>query len=318
MVLTGISIMEPGPRSLIAWGANYGPLTLSGQWWRLVTGCFVHIGVMHLLMNAIALLFIGLLLEPKLGRMRFAWAYLLTGVGGSVNSLWWHGYTISAGASGAIFGLYGVFLALLTTRLVERKFRRVQLAFMLFFVVYNLVNGVKGNIDNAAHTGGFFCGLLLGYAYLPGLKKPGSTGSNFAVALASAIILAVSWLAYGKIPDSMGRYESGMKTFSAQETKALTVYGMPPESGDARLLQQIKDTGIYYWQKNARLVTELDKLHLPPALHLRNEKLLRYCDLRIRCYELFFRSVNEHTGKYQGQMEDYNRQIERVLQELKE
>jgi rhomboid protease GluP len=171
MWLSGVGFIEPDSKSLIDWGANLGELTLDGQWWRLLTACFIHIGAFHLFMNMYAFLLIGAQLEPRLGSMRFLAAYLIAGVLASLTSIALHSYTISAGASGAIFGMYGVFLALLTTSLVEKRNRRQLLASILFFVVYNLLGGLKPGIDNAAHLGGLMSGLLIGYLFVPQLRK---------------------------------------------------------------------------------------------------------------------------------------------------
>ncbi len=170
MAVTGVSVVQPDSGSLLFWGANYGPLTLSGEWWRLLSACFLHIGVVHLLMNMYAFLLIGAQLEPRLGSLRFSVAYFLTGIIASGISLWWHGHTISAGASGAIFGMYGVFLAMLTTDLVEKRSRKQLFASILFFVVYNLLGGLKEGVDNAAHLGGLVAGLVIGYCYVPKLR----------------------------------------------------------------------------------------------------------------------------------------------------
>jgi len=103
-------------------------------------------------MNMYALLYISLLLEPHLGRTRFLTVYLLTGLTASLASLWWHNLTISAGASGAIFGMYGVFLSMHTTNLIEKSARKALLTSIAVFVGYNILNGLKPNsgIDNAA------------------------------------------------------------------------------------------------------------------------------------------------------------------------
>ena len=79
----------------------------------MLTCCFVHIGLFHLLFNMYALLFIGMALEPGMGKWKFATAYLLTGILASLASTAWHNNTVSAGASGAIFGMFGVYIALL-------------------------------------------------------------------------------------------------------------------------------------------------------------------------------------------------------------
>src|SRR5580692_6058604 len=103
MVFSGADFFQPGTASLISWGANVRYLTLDGQWWRIITNVFVHIGLLHVLFNMYALLYIGVLLEPQMGRLRFLAAYLLTGIMASLTSLYWHPNIISAGASGAIF-----------------------------------------------------------------------------------------------------------------------------------------------------------------------------------------------------------------------
>ena len=134
MAITGVNIMLPDNESLLLWGANFRPVTLDGEWWRLLSSCFLHIGIFHLLMNMYALLYIGLLLEPYLGKSRFLSAYLITGIAGSAASLYWNELTISAGASGAIFGMYGVFLAMLTTNLIEKSARKALLTLSLIHI----------------------------------------------------------------------------------------------------------------------------------------------------------------------------------------
>jgi rhomboid protease GluP len=172
MLLTGADLMNPDSRSLLAFGANLRPLTLGGEWWRLITCCFVHIGAVHLAMNMYAFLLIGAQLEPRLGKTRFLAAYLLSGIAASATSLWWHdNNSISAGASGAIFGMYGVFLVMLNANLVEKGKRKQLLASVIFFVGYNLLGGLQAGIDNAAHIGGLLSGMIISACFIPGLRK---------------------------------------------------------------------------------------------------------------------------------------------------
>jgi len=112
MVVSGMNILSADSASLIKWGANLKPITLDGQWWRLMSCCFLHSGLFHILMNMFALICIGFMLEPLIGKLRFLSAYLLTGLGASLSSLWYNDLVISEGASGAIFGLFGVFIAM--------------------------------------------------------------------------------------------------------------------------------------------------------------------------------------------------------------
>jgi rhomboid protease GluP len=118
---------------------------------------------------------LGLLVEDRVGPARLVLVYLACGVGGGLASLWWHTNGInSVGASGAIFGLYGLLLALLIGKklVLDKSDRRAMLGLVLYLVLSNLLSGLTGNIDNAAHLGGLAMGLLLaGPLALVGLKK---------------------------------------------------------------------------------------------------------------------------------------------------
>ena len=157
MVFSGVSASEPTGQELVRWGSNVSGLTLHGEPWRLLTCLFVHAGLSHLLLNMSSLWLLGLLVEDRVGPLRLAVVYLASGVGGGLASLWWHSSGInSVGASGAIFGLYGLLLALLVSKklVLDKSDRRAMLGLVLYLVFSNLLSGLTGNIDNAAHLGG--------------------------------------------------------------------------------------------------------------------------------------------------------------------
>jgi len=317
MAISGVNIMLPDNESLLNWGANFRPMTLEGEWWRLITNCFLHIGIFHLLMNMYALLYIGVLLEPHLGRTRFISAYLLTGITASIASLWWHDLTISAGASGAIFGMYGVFLAMLTTNLIEKTARKALLTSIAVFVGYNLIYGLKGGIDNAAHIGGLLGGLVIGYALIPSLKKPDENKLKFGIiGLLSILILVSSFVVYKKLPNDIGTYDAKIKEFVSMESMALEVYNMPPNTPNDKILYGIKDRGIYYWNENIKLIDSFKDLDLPLEIRTRNRLLKEYCELRIKSYELLYKAISENTEQYKSQIEDYNQKIDAKIKEL--
>lgn len=162
MVLAGFGMVTFNSADLLNWGANYRPLTTDGQWWRLLTSTFMHSGLMHLFANMYALIFVGTILEPFLGKTKYLFLYLLTGILASVASIWWYDAAISVGASGAIFGLYGFFLAILLLKKLPADVNKAFLTSTLVFVGFNLLMGFTGGIDNAAHIGGLVGGFLLG------------------------------------------------------------------------------------------------------------------------------------------------------------
>jgi rhomboid protease GluP len=319
MLISGIHILMPESQDLLNWGANFRPLTLEGQWWRLLTACFVHIGILHLLLNMYALLYIGILLEPYLGRSRFFAAYLITGIAASLASLWWHDFTISAGASGAIFGMYGVFLALLTTNLLDKSVKKALLTSILVFVGYNLLNGLKSTsgVDNAAHIGGLLSGLIIGYAFVPSLKHYENKKIKFlTVGTLSAALLISSFTVYKSLPNDIGQYEKAMKRFVAMESMALEVYNLPEGTPNEKILSEIKERGLYYWNENIKIIDSCKNLDLPLSIRTRNRKLEEYCDLRIKSYELVYKAIEEDTDKYEDEINEYNQKIEKLITEL--
>lgn len=191
MVATGISPLHPTAQELYMWGGNLRPAVVHGDWWRLVSYMFLHGGAWHLLANTYALLYIGMFLEPLLGKFRFASAYLLSGICAGLLSIVMHNFSVGVGASGAIFGMYGVFLSMLTTSHIQKTMRKTMLRSILFFVVFNLFAGLQGNTDNAAHIGGLLSGLVIGYAYYSGIKNHVSIGRQITTTLIIAACIAV-------------------------------------------------------------------------------------------------------------------------------
>jgi membrane associated rhomboid family serine protease len=171
MAFSGLGFLSFNSADLLSWGANFKPYTTNGEWWRLITNTFLHGGLIHLLANMYGLLFVGIFLEPRLGKTKYALIYLTTGILASVASLWWHDATVSVGASGAIFGLYGVFLALLITKVFPKEFNKAFLTSTLIFIGYNLLMGFSGGIDNAAHIGGLVSGFAIGLLLSPSIKR---------------------------------------------------------------------------------------------------------------------------------------------------
>jgi rhomboid protease GluP len=164
MLIGGVSIYKPLIIDIVRWGGNVKFLTLDKhEYWRLLTNIFVHIGIIHLLMNLLGFIFVSLFIERLLGGLRCTILYLFTGAAASLTSVYWHENVVSAGASGAIFGLYGFFLAtLLIAKKQDRQLNGGMISSVLIFIGYNLLMGLTGNIDNAAHIGGLISGFFIG------------------------------------------------------------------------------------------------------------------------------------------------------------
>jgi membrane associated rhomboid family serine protease len=147
-------------------GADYGPLTISGQWWRMLTSMFLHFGAIHLAMNMWCLFVLGALSERLMGRAAFLVLYFATGLAGSLLSLAVHPEIVSAGASGAVFGVTGGLVTYLWMKKAPVDFAKVkpQLRSLGIFVAYNILYSLRPGVDLMAHAGGFVAGLLIGAA----------------------------------------------------------------------------------------------------------------------------------------------------------
>jgi len=317
MLMSGVSVFEPSTNDLLKWGADFRPITLDGQWWRLLTSVFLHIGIFHILFNMYALLYIGLLLEPYLGKLRFGAAYLFTGIISSLTSIYWHPLTISAGASGAIFGMYGIFLALLTTNIIDKKTRSALFTSIGIFVVFNLMNGTKAGIDNAAHIGGLISGLIIGYAYYPSLKKPDLLNLKYITVIALLVAtLTTSFVIYYQIPsDGIAEYETKMRDFAKKERTALAVFNGEKRS-ESQMLLDIKDKGLVNWNEGLKLVNEADKLNIPQQLKDRNDTVKQYCLLQIKKYGLLYKALKENTLQYDKSIDACNDSIAAIIKSL--
>ncbi|MDQ0205596.1 rhomboid family protein [Alkalicoccobacillus murimartini] len=144
--------------TLIDWGAKYNPAIVDGEWWRLISSMFLHIGFLHLFMNSLALYFLGTLVERIYGSIRFFVVYMIAGLTGSLASFAYMD-AVSAGASGAIFGCFG---ALLYFGIIHRElFFRTMGTNVMVILAINLALGfmVQG-IDMGAHLGGLAGGFL--------------------------------------------------------------------------------------------------------------------------------------------------------------
>ena len=188
MVTHGVDPRSPTENDLLLYGANVTWLVLHGQWYRLLTATFVHVGLIHLLTNMWCLWNLGILGEPLIGPYGMVAVYMITGIAGNLHSMAWNvvftlrthdaGYLmqVGAGASGAVFGIAGILIVLLSNRRLPfpwEELRRLR-SMVVKFALINLVIGLSTivvnvgiRIDNSAHMGGFLSGLALGVPLVP-------------------------------------------------------------------------------------------------------------------------------------------------------
>jgi rhomboid protease GluP len=186
MVLSHVPFLNPSVNDLLRWQANNANSVLyGGEWWRVVTAMFVHVGIIHLATNMWCLWNLGLLGEPLIGPFGVFAAYILSGAAGNLLSvacsLYFQTDSVGAGASGAVFGIAGVLIVLLKSpRLpIPPKELAGLRRYVIYFAVINFVIGFGSlavgsivKIDNMAHLGGFLGGIVFALPLVPMLGSP--------------------------------------------------------------------------------------------------------------------------------------------------
>jgi len=192
MIASGVDVLKPTPEVMLRWGGTFTQTVVrEGDWWRLFTATFLHYGILHIAMNMLVLADIGRFVERLLGTASFVVAYVIAGLAGSMASIYFNTNAVGAGASGAVFGLFGVLVAYLLRHrhtippLVLSRLARTAGV----FIAYNLIGSLQiKNVDVAGHIGGLVGGFAIGLL----LAGPGLAASHARRALAvlaAAVVL---------------------------------------------------------------------------------------------------------------------------------
>lgn len=247
MGMSGGSYSDPSSEMLVRWGANYGPLTFSGEWWRLISYNFLHSGLLHIGFNMWCLWDLGMLSESLFGTWTFGALYMISGVAGGLASVGVHPGRLSVGASGAIFGLAGALMAAyyLGEFSMPRPMVQAHLRSIVIFVGYNIVLGsVSGRTDNMCHLGGLVAGVICGAL----IARAAPSESDF---LPRAAILGLAGLTLAAITASLERSRS---------------YMLHAKRGEELIGQQQYDAGVAELQTAVRMKPS----YVPARLSLAN------------------------------------------------
>jgi rhomboid protease GluP len=276
MAIAGVGVFDASGDGLLNWGADFAPYTLNGEGWRLVTGFFLHAGIIHLVLNMLTLFQVGSQLEPMLGRVRFAAVYFTAGILGSLASLWWHTNPVpSVGASGAVFGMFGCLLALLLTKALPANHTKALLVSVGVVVTLNLLNGLRAGIDNAAHMGGLVAGFICGLSLRPFLLKPRPATMTAMALLVFSALACAGYLAANRNNDRL--LLDAEKKLTEYERAGLAPYGSPVE--DSILLEQLVLVKPQ-WDGAVDVMQSAPANKLSPSFATRRTQLLRYAILR--------------------------------------
>ncbi len=232
MAARGVNPVSPTGESVIPWGADYGPLTLGGEWWRLLAAAFIHFGVIHVAMNMFVLWGVGGFVERLYGNLPFLALYLCAGLAGSLASVVWNPLRVSAGASGAVFGVYGALGAYLLRRreVIPREALQQLWQSTATFILFNVLFGFSARgIDNAAHLGGLAGGFIFGMLQAAplGSPLPGRLARALIVVALAAGLAVVGLRSREAPPDFIGPRKAAVALYNeiaSLETAATTRY----------------------------------------------------------------------------------------------
>ena len=219
MITHGVNPKLPSDDALLRYGANEPWLVLHGEWFRLLTATFVHVGFIHIACNMWCLWNLGILGEPLIGPWGMVAIYMITGIAGNLLSMTWNVgldllwdhnpaplFQMGAGASGAVFGIAGILIVLLSNRRLPfpwAELKRLRSS-VIKFAVINLVIGLSTNvinvginIDNSAHIGGFLSGLALGVPLSPRMTAGRDRYLNRQKITFAAACLLLALIGYG-------------------------------------------------------------------------------------------------------------------------
>jgi membrane associated rhomboid family serine protease len=291
MVGAGVDAYKPGNAAMVAWGANFGPLVSDGQWWRLLTAMFVHGDIFHLGFNLYFLWSVGRMCEQIFGRAAYTAVYLASGLLANLVAVVWQPDVISCGASAALFGVFGAFLAFALRRrnMLPEEFVRAVRFNAVLLIGMNLVIGlVVPEISIIAHVAGLLAGFGLGYLILVLAEKPVNTPREAnalrmrAVAIASLSSVLVLVVGVLVLP----RWENPMPLFERFGARHDELFARYDAAEPAERVAVIEGELLPFVGEAERSLRELELERVPGDLREMVEDQIRYYELRGQAFTL--------------------------------
>jgi len=291
-------------------GANSREFVISGQFWRLITYQFVHISIFHIFFNMYALAYIGLMVEHKLGTKKYVAIYLISGVCGGLLSLIYHETGYMAGASGAIMGLFGAFLALLLSKAFEKNATKALLISTLFVVAIMLLNGLKGRVDNAAHIGGLVSGFIICYLLFNERlwKWNVSLTIRYTLVACLTLLFAVGIVQHTPIIQTK-EFLALEKKYQQNWVTYYSIFRLPADLPTGKKLTIVQVKGIDLWKENDSLVKQMLKLKLTKQQRFKAEFHAKVTEIQSKIVVLLYKECAESTKYYRREIRELTREL---------
>ncbi|RBQ05311.1 rhomboid family intramembrane serine protease [Pedobacter miscanthi] len=297
-------------------GVNQRNLVLGGDYWRLITYQFIHGSKSHLFFNMYALVYLGLMIENKLGWKKYLFIYLMSGVCGGLVSLIFHQEGVMMGASGAIMGLYGAFIALLMTKTFEQKATKALLVSTLIVSLLVLINGAFGKrVDNAAHIGGFVSGFI--FTYLLTFKWDKAfevkTWTRYAVSIL-LFLMFFSGVVHFSPKYGTEEYRKLKDTFNSNMGSLNGIMNLKISLPKDVKLVSIKQEGIIPMERNLVVIKQMQALNLRPEDAKEREEKIKLSKVSYRAVMLMYRDIKaDSTYRYSKQTSNALAQVFEII-----
>ena len=280
-------------------------MVLNGDYWRLLAACFSHVSFSHLFFNMIFLAYIGSILEGRVGKWNFLGLYIMTGICASLASIGYRYEGMGIGASGAIMGLFGVFLAYLSTNFFDKKARA---AFLISTIIISIITlfPTENKTDHAAHFGGFISGYIFGIFSYWAYTKPEKRKRLVIRSLSYVIIFAVAISSLLFIPRyDLPKYRQSLNKVYNNLNRISAYFYSPkyryiPEEEKTLLLEREMLPII---SENKRLLAELKTTPLPEEEYLVNANYMIFYEKKLQIYELLYKEYKTGDTKYRKEIE---------------
>jgi rhomboid protease GluP len=312
-MLANSRALSPPPATVLAWGANFGPKTLHGEWWRLFAAMFLHFNLLHIGFNMWALANLGQLMERLVGNVGFLLLYLVSGLLGSVVSVAWDPEVMSAGASGAVFGVGGALLGFILLRRdsIPAPVLVPLRNSMFSFIGYNVVFGLMApGIDNAAHLGGLAggigCGLLLSHP----LTEQGVSKRWLRNAILLVVGAVVPAGVFQLLPEPPADLQAEVLRLSETEERLNAQYNDLVRRSRDKKLSNAEFAGEIENKLLPELTaakTRFTSLRISPSRHKDADRIGKYLQLRVESWQSLVVGLRENN---QAAMERYQQQSE--------
>ncbi len=288
MAVRGVPWSGPSADDAVRWGANFGPRTLRGEWWRLVTHAFLHLGPLHLAGNMLALAGPGALLERTLGRVAYVTLYVASAVAGGALSVALKPFAVSAGASGAVLGIFGALgaLSLLERDTLRGAGVRIGGAFFALLAV-NLVP--RAGVDSAAHVGGLAAGAL-GAALLGAGRRARGTVPVRRTAVCAVAFAVLFAALVPRLPDPLARLDEELVRIGHVEdtvyasVRAVLADAAAHRVSEADAAARLERDVLVPWRAEQQRVARLESA--PPELQHRVRAMAEYMRLRAEGWQV--------------------------------